>query len=88
MTHAGGVGVVESVFVEVAVPFESPNAGHVRREVGWPLASLRSVSCDWIIAQDIKPGGAEEAKPMSVLDVGKLLTRLSSMLVFLWCLVM
>ena len=62
VAQAGGVGMVERVFVEVAVPFESPNAGHMRREVGWPLASLRSVSCDRIITQNVKSGGAEQEK--------------------------
>lgn len=65
--------MVERVFMEVTVPFKTPNSGDVGREVGWPLASLEIVSCDRIVACEI-----------SSL---KLLTRLSSMLVFRWCLV-
>lgn len=42
VTHARGIGMVECVFMEVAVPFKSPNARHVRREVSWPLASLEA----------------------------------------------
>lgn len=59
VTHARCIGMVERVLMEVTVPFESPNAGHVGREVGWPLASLRSVSCDRIIAQDTQSCEAE-----------------------------
>jgi hypothetical protein len=50
--------MIERVFMEVTVPFETTNAGHVRREVGWPLASLEIVSCDRIFAQ----GGSSQGR--------------------------
>jgi hypothetical protein len=38
--------MVECVFMEVIVPFKASNSGDVRREVGWPLASLDIISRD------------------------------------------
>lgn len=57
--------MVERVFMEIAVPFESPNAGDVRREVGWPLASLRSVSYDRMIAHEIWSGERQNGRSLS-----------------------
>lgn len=52
VTHVGGIGVVERVFMKITVSFKSPNAGDVRREVGGSLASLRTVSCDRTVTQE------------------------------------
>lgn len=83
--------MVECVFMEVTVTFEAPNTGHMRREVGWPLASLETVSRDRIIdcAGEIQSGPSQERKACfnDLVFQMNLLTRLSSMLVFLWCLV-
>ena len=57
--------MVERVIMEVTVPFESPNAGDVRREVGWPLAGLGIVSFDRMIAQEIGSGARQNGEGLS-----------------------
>lgn len=55
--------MIERVFMEVTVPFETTNAGHVRREVGWPLASPPLVNaCLPVVPCDITK---------LVLDIGR-----------------
>lgn len=62
--------MVERVFVEVVVTLETPNTRHVRREVGWSLASLGNVSYDrLVVLQGSNLGQRRRARPISSTNI-------------------